>query len=206
MKLIDLSYTFIDGMPGYPGDPLVELKQIASMINDGHVDHELKTSMHVGTHMDAPLHMVEGGKKLSDYSVGKFFGPGVLIDARGKIEVGEEFLKDKKIDEGSIVLVLTGFSQKFGVSDEYFKNYPIFTEGFAKKLVELGVSIVGTDTPSPDKEPFSVHKILLAKDILIIENLTNLESLLEVSDFQVIALPAKLDTEAAPARVVAQIL
>ncbi|MDP4001406.1 MAG: cyclase family protein [bacterium] len=206
MKLIDLTHTFTDHMPIYPGDPKPTLVQITELFKDGFVDHELKIGMHVGTHMDAPLHMIEGGKKLSDYEVDKFFGPGVLIDARDKSEISEELLVDLEINPGSIVLVLTGFSQKFGVSEEYFENYPTFTEGFATKLLELGVSMVGTDTPSPDKEPFALHKILLQKEILIIENLTNLESLLKVSDFQVIALPVKLDTEAAPARVVAQIL
>ena len=66
--------------------------------------------------------------------------------------------------------------------------------------------MVGMDTSSPDDPPFTVHKLLLAHDILIIENLANLSALVGVPRFDVIALPMKIDAEAAPARVIAQIL
>jgi kynurenine formamidase len=49
-----------------------------------------------------------------------------------------------------------------------------------------------------------VHKILLSAELLIIENLTNLEALLGIDKFDVVALPAKLQCEAAPVRVIAQ--
>jgi len=76
MKLIDLTHTFIEDMPVYPGDPASKLKQIANIEKDGFVDHEIKTAMHVGTHMDAPLHMIQDGKKLSELSLEKFFWSG----------------------------------------------------------------------------------------------------------------------------------
>ena len=64
--------------------------------------------------------------------------------------------------------------------------------------------MVGMDTPSPDHAPYKVHKILLGNEILILENLTNLEQLLN-KNFEVIALTPKLEADAAPARVVAKI-
>jgi len=48
-----------------------------------------------------------------------------------------------------------------------------------------------------------VHKILLSAEVLIIENLTNLEALLGIDAFDVVALPANLQCEAAPIRVIA---
>jgi len=99
---------------------------------------------------------------------------------------------------------MTGFSDKFG-QEEYFKSYPELQEEFSLKLVELGISIVGMDTPSPDRSPFKIHKLLLKNDVLIIENLTNLKTLLEFNNFNVSALPPKLEAEAAPVRVVAQV-
>jgi len=62
------------------------------------------------------------------------------------------------------------------------------------------------DTPSPDGPPFPVHKALLSEHILIIENLTNLDKLLEVNRFRVLAVPLKLKADAAPARVIAEVL
>ena len=201
MQYIDLTQTFGPKMPVYPGDPQSELKQITTIEKDGFTDHQLNTAMHVGTHMDAPLHMIAGGKKISEINPDKFFGLGRLIDARDKEEIDTDLLEG--VQAGEIVLILTGFSQKFHEA-EYFEKYPELTEAFANKLVELKIKMVGMDTPSPDRPPFLSHKILLASEILIIENLTNLEQLLN-QKFEVVALPAKFETDAAPVRVVARV-
>lgn len=190
-------------MPVYPGDPESELKQIAFVDKDGYNDFQIKTGMHVGTHMDAPLHMLKNGKRLSEYSSDHFFGTGHLIDARDK-PIDADLLDGKNISKGDIVLIMTGFSDKFD-TPEYYETYPEISQDFASKLVELGVTIVGMDTPSPDRPPFAIHKLLLGDEVLIIENLTNLKSLSKHRKFMVTALPAKFDTEAAPVRVVAQV-
>lgn len=204
MKPHDLTHTFTEHMPSYAGDPWPELKQIAEIRTTGFTDHEIKTGMHVGTHMDGPLHMIEGGKYLDEVPVSAFFGKGHLIDARGHKEVPGKLIDGKPIEKGDIVLVMTGHGSKFYESD-YYTTYPEISEGFARKIVALGVSIVGMDTPSPDRPPFAVHKILLGNYVLIIENLTNLEALIDIPHFEVIALPAKFRTDAAPVRVVARV-
>jgi len=198
MQYIDLTQTFNSDMPVYPGDSKPEL---ISMDTDGIMDHKLSTGMHVGTHMDGPLHMVPGGKRLSEIDVKNFFGRGKLIDARGRLEVDADFLQG--VEAGDMVFVLTGHASKFRDPD-YYETYPKLTEALAERLVALKVKLVGMDTPSPDYAPYNVHKILLSHEILIIENLTNLEKLLN-KDFEVVALPAKLDTDAAPVRVIAKI-
>ncbi len=203
MKYIDLTHTFNSNMPVYPGDPKAELTQISK---DGIVDHEIKSGMHVGTHMDAPLHMIKNGKKLSQFPIEKFIGNGVLIDARTKEKIDVDLLDEVRIKDKDVVLILTGFGVKFRKKpEEYYNKYPEITEDLAKKLVNLGAKIVGMDTPSPDRAPYNIHKILLSKEILIIENLTNLEALVGIKRFEIIALPAKLDTEAAMVRVIARI-
>lgn len=204
MPLLDLTHTFVAGMPAYPGDPAPQLRQIADIRKEGYTDYQIKTGMHVGTHMDAPLHMIEGGKFLSEIGVETFFGEGVLIDARDKPAVDEKILLRHTVKKGNIMLVMTGFSKKFG-RPEYYEKYPEITEGFADEAIRLGVKIVGMDTPSPDRPPFKVHKKLLGKEILIIENLTNLEKLLGVKSFEIFAFPAKFHAEAAPVRVVAKV-
>ena len=203
MKIIDLTQTFTKDMPVYPGDPKPSLQRVANLEKDGYNDHKIETVMHVGTHMDAPLHMIKGGKRIDEISSDKLFGPGVLLDARGKTEINADILLDRRIKKGFIVLVYTGFGIKYRTKD-YFENYPHFSEDFAKKLVELGVSVVGMDMLGPDLDaPWPTHKILLGKEIMILENLTNLDKLLAIKEFEVIALPAKFKSDAAPARVIA---
>lgn len=194
MQIIDLTQTFTADMPVYPGDPKPELTQFATIPKDGFTDHILKTGMHVGTHMDAPWHMIVNGKKISELPVEKFFGRGVLIDARGKEIIDAELLTQASIQPGDIILVLTGQASK----------HPEFLEEFAWELVRLKVKIVGMNMDGPDSPPFKVHKILLENEILILENLINLEQLLN-QKFEVAASPMKLEADAAPARVVAKI-
>lgn len=203
MPFIDLTHTFTSTMPVYPGDPLPELVQIAHLAEHGYNDFQLKTGMHVGTHMDGPLHMLPSGKKLSEYPAYHFFGRGRLSDARGKAKIDEELLDGLSLSRGDIVVVHSGFGEKFGTED-YFENYPELTEAFARKLISVGIKILALDTPSPDRAPFHIHKMLLEKDILIIENLANTAALIGVAEFEIIALPSKLDADSAPVRVVAR--
>lgn len=204
MKYIDLTQIFTKQMPVYEGDPKSDLSQTAFIEEDGYNDHFLKTGMHVGTHIDAPLHMLKDGGTINTVAVDKFFGNGHLINARGKDTIDVGLLSGLDINKGDIVLILTGFDKKYRQKD-YFEKYPVLSKDFANLLVELGVSIVGTDTCSPDREPYEVHKILLGNGVLIIENLTNLDSLVGENDFKIIALPMKIQAEAAPVRVVALI-
>ena len=204
MKLIDLSHTFKEKMPVYPGDSSPEFTKVSDLNTKGHNNYQIKTSMHVGTHIDAPFHMLENGKRLSEINIEKFLGKGILIDARGKNNLDIGLLDNIQIQKGSIVLVFTGHDKNFGKA-EYYSNCPLFTEAFAKKMVEHKVKILGMDTPGPDKAPYQIHKILLKEEILIIENLTNLESLIGIKDFEVIALPPKMALDGAPIRVIARV-
>ncbi len=206
MKYIDLTHTFTDQMPVYPGDPQSHLEQVAFVEKDTFSDHLLTTAMHVGTHMDAPLHMIAGGKRIDELDSEKFFGKGIVLDVRGKMAIDATVLEGIEIEKGSIVLVYTGFGEKYRTED-YFKGYPEIKEDFAKKMVELGVHIVGMDILGPDYDkPWITHTTLLGNGILIIENLANLDQLLGIESFDIVALPAKLHADAAPVRVIARIL
>lgn len=200
---IDLTQTFTSTMPVYPGDSAAILVKDADVDIDGCEGHTVTSGMHVGTHMDAPLHMISGGKTIPELPLESFFGPGVLLDARGKEVIDADVLENYTIPAGSIVLVWTDFDSHFRDQDYYYK-FPCFSEDFAHALVESKVKIVGMDTPSPDRDPFPVHKILLGANILLLENLTNLQALDAISSFEVIALPAKFAAEGAFLRVIAR--
>lgn len=203
--LIDLTHTFTDDMPVYPGDPCSRLYQTCSFEKDGMTDHKVESCMHVGTHMDAPLHMVEGGYKISEIDISHFKGRGVLIDARNTSIIDTPLLSGIDLKKGDIVLVLTGWDKKYR-EDSYFQNWPIMTVGFAKELVQKEISIIGMDTAGPDiDDNFPAHKIFLPNNVLIIENMTNLDKLIETENFIVHAYPVKYEADAAPVRVVAEI-
>ncbi|MBX3042782.1 MAG: cyclase family protein [Candidatus Kapabacteria bacterium] len=201
-KILDLSILMQDGMPAFPGDLSPSITHTVKYVESGYNNYVLNSGMHIGTHMDGPLHMIDGGRKLCDFPINKFFGRGHLIDAREK-EINSDLLENVDISIGDIVLIYTSFEDIFG-SEEYYNSYPDIQESFADVLINKGVSIVGMDSPSPDRHPYRIHKMLLGNDILIIENLTNLKSLINVRNFNVIALPLKIDADSASCRVVAE--
>lgn len=205
MQLIDLTRIFHISMPVFPGDMPPAWKQVAFIEKDGYNVSQLHTGMHVGTHIDAPLHMVAGGKPLSAFPPEHFIGPGYVVDARGQARVDGDLLDGVHLPEGAIVLVHTGWGVHFG-TEPYYLDYPELSPGFAERLVAAGVKIVGLDFPSPDRAPYEVHKILLSHSVLIMENLTNLDAIPGDRSFEVIALPPAFEADGAPLRVVARIL
>lgn len=200
----DLTHAFTDHMPVYPGDAAPQIRQIARLAEHGFNEYCYEGGFHVGTHMDAPLHMVDQGSRVSDISVDRYFGRGRLLDARARASIGMDLLDGVGIERGDVVVVLTGWYKRFNEPD-YYTGFPPVEVSFAEKLVEMGASILALDTPSPDHAPFPVHKVLLGGGVLIVENLTEVECLLGARAFDIVALPAKFEWEGAPVRVVAAV-
>lgn len=200
--IIDLSVTLNEKTPVYPGDPATVIKPGGTLAKDGYCDHYLSFGTHVGTHVDAPAHMLEGGKTLDAFQADQFIGSGKYIKVEGEFSL--EVIKNAGIQERDIVLFHTGMGDKY--SDPiYFESYPAMSEEVAKYLVDAKVKMVGVDACSVDnKDGFPVHKILLAGNVLIIENLTNLKQLAG-KEFEAFALPIKLQIDGAPARVIARV-
>jgi len=202
VKFIDLSHKFSAMMPIFPGDEKISLAEVANIKKDGYTNHRLSSGMHVGTHIDAPLHFIPDGKCISDFSLDHFYGPAVLIDVINKDVIDIDVLDGIEISKGDIVLFYTGHDKYYG-KPEYFVDHPVLTEKLAQKLIDIGIKMIGVDMPSPDKYPFSLHKIFLGQNILIIENLTNMELLVGKS-FELFAFPIKFETDAAFVRTVAK--
>lgn len=201
MELIDLSVSLNEHTPVYPGDPKTKIEPVGILDKDGYEDHYLCTGTHVGTHVDAPSHMVIGGKTLNQISLDRFTGRGVLISTGREITL--EKVRAADIRQDDIVLFHTGMSEFYHQS-EYYDNYPPLTEEIGRYLVEKKIKMVGVDMCSVDHEPFPVHRILLGEEVLIIENLTNLEAL-KKKEFIVHAFPLNVTLDGSPTRVVAKV-
>lgn len=201
MTYIDLSVTVDENTPVYPGDPEVSIAPAGVFAKDGFNDHIVTIGTHVGTHIDAPLHMIENGKSLDDFSIEYFIGHGVYIDAQNGFNLKE--IQAVNIQAGDIVILHTGMSAHY-LNASYFEKFIPIPEDVATYIASCDVKMIGMDMGSPDHEPFNVHKIFLKNDILIIENLTNLDQLASKS-FKIFAFPTKLSVDGAPARVVAEI-
>ncbi len=175
----------------------------------------------IGTHIDAPVHHISGGKTVSELEIEKFFCPCVLINVTHKrsenLAISVEDLLDYetkygKIKEGSFVIGYTGWQEFFHDSkayrnegDDKVMRYPGFSKEAAEFLVERQVAGIGIDTLSPDGcniGCYPVHKAILGAGMYIIENLAHLDKMVESGGF-VVALPPKIqDGSEAALRVV----
>lgn len=195
--IIDLTMPIDDRTPTFPGDPAYEVKQVATIENNGWNVKRLCINSHFSTHIDAPIHMIKGGKTMSDYPLEKFIGEAVVLDVKGQSEIEADLYEVRK---GDIVFFLTGHSGK-AYDHDYFENNPVISERTARELIEKRINIVGLDSFTPDNFPHSIHKMFLGNDILIVENLINLEKLAG-RRFRCCILPLNIrDGDGAPCRV-----
>ncbi len=179
MKIIDLTHTISAKTPVFPGTPPVKVKIFATVEKDGFREKLFQIASHVGTHMDAPAHMLAGGRYLDSLPVDRFMGSAIVVDVRnrGGMELGPEVLDG--VPEADFILFHSGWSAKWG-TPAYFNSYPYPGEALANALVKRGVKGIGMDTISADaadSATFATHHILLGREALIIENLTNLTAL-----------------------------
>ncbi|MCQ4925127.1 cyclase family protein [Tissierella carlieri] len=204
-KLIDLSWTIEDNMPVYPGDSITSLKQVKNLQEDFYDNHRLDISMHSGTHIDSPMHLTESKEYIYEMPLESFIGIGCIIDVRNQLIIKEKLEYKELIEENSIVLLYTGWDQEYG-KDFYYENHPVIDISFAKLLIEKNIKMLGIDMPSPDRYPFETHKLLFKNKICIMENLRNLDKLLGVPSFEVIAFPLKIRADSSMTRAVARVL
>ena len=205
MKITDLTLTYEEGMRG------VSFDVAKTKATDGWNAKTLHLYSHAGTHMDAPFHFDVSDQTIDDFEVSRFVCHSwvVPVDAysKQKIQLQNLGTYSEKINEGDGVILKTGWSA-FVEEEKYRTELPGIHEDLANWFVNRKINMLAVEPPSIAdvtdlKEVTKIHEILLGGDIIIVEGLTNLESLSR-DRVQLIALPLKIkDGDGAPARVIA---
>lgn len=226
-RVVDLSTSLYVGMPSWQTNPELLFGPVKLVARDNFTLNVVtQMHMHIGTHVDAPLHSIIEGKTIDSYGVEKFVGPGVVLDFRAKkpgqeITVQELREFDSSIKREDVVMLCTDWSKRMGMNPDYLYKWPYLGESGAKFLAQKQVKAVGTEGMSiagwtdrvPAQGPVTeyssatVHNLLLEKDVLVVEGLSNLSELLgpnKIGRASFIFAPIKfLGVEAAPCRALA---
>lgn len=174
----------------YPGDPSPELS-VFSAVNSGDLCNMavLKTTLHCGTHADAPLHFIDGGKTINSVPLDKFIGECLVIEVPpGRITgsyVNRHFPKNEKR-----LLIKSGG-----------KAY--FDKTGAEEVAFSGLELIGTDANSigSAEDQLGPHKAILGEGLAVLENLDL--SKVTPGRYLLFAPPIKIaGVEAAPVRAV----
>ncbi|MBV9357994.1 MAG: cyclase family protein [Chloroflexi bacterium] len=172
---------------------------------------QLELSGHAGTHVEAPLHAVEGGLSIGELPVERFFGEAVVLDL-SDVPWAEPFdlgcvqqaaARAGGIAPGDILFMRFDWDRRAG-ADGARPPYP--TPAALQWIVNQGVKLVGIDSPGlevPGNPALVNHHTLLDRGIPLIESLAHLDVLREPRIF-VFAQPIPAyGSDAIPIRVLA---
>ncbi len=128
LEFYNLSTEWKHGMPQWPSKANMNIKIREFHAKDGLQTLEYEGIMHRGTHMDAPIHVLENTPFITDYETWRFFGTGVVVSIpKGKwgVVTPEDLEKaTPKIQPGDIVMVNTGSHRNWGDNPDYFAYSP----------------------------------------------------------------------------------
>ena len=154
LEFYDLSHPWGHGMPQWPSRPNLNVRTVMMHSKDGVLVQQFEGIMHRGTHMDAPIHVLENAPFITDYETWRFFGTGVAVSIpKGKWEVitAEDLeAAEPRIETDDIVMINTGSHRLWGDNPDYFAYSPgLYDEG-AQWLVDKRVRLVGVDVQALD--------------------------------------------------------
>lgn len=161
MRIIDISQEVLS-CAVYPGDPAPQAEKIVSMEN-GEVYNLSAFSMcaHNGTHVDAPFHFLNSGKTIEQISLDSFVGMCFVAEHTG--QVSEE-------DAGAIMMR----AKRAGAEERILIAGDVtVTAEAAKVFADAGIKLIGNEgqTIGPEDAPMEVHKILLEKEVVLLEGI-----------------------------------
>lgn len=198
----DISTPLTGAIPVWPGDVPFRLHR------SHHVDSgasftlaSMELSLHTGSHLDAPAHVLAGGATVDRIPLDTCVGPARLVSVVVEDLIETSDLEPFLADAPARLLFRL---QPAGVPGPSAARFPAFSVAAAKALVRTGVRLVGVDTPSvdaADAESLPVHCTLAAAGVVILENL-RFDAVTD-GDYELIALPLRIaGAEASPVRAV----
>jgi kynurenine formamidase len=211
---VDLTHPIENRMPVPVGFPQVMLTRYLDRAEgDVATAEQMLIGLHTGTHVDAPMHFVDGGACVDELDPLALCGSAVVVDVRGdgswweitpmtletwEAEAGEE------IAVGDIVILRSGHAKhwtKLPRQATYMTTpWPYLGRAGAQWLLDRGIRVLGVECPDPDRvdqrslneATFETHRLLLSAGVPIIENLAHLDKIYMTRfEFRAFALPIR---------------
>lgn len=154
LQTIELSHPWGHGVPSYPGQDDVKMFRSVKFAQHGVMAHRINTVMHTGTHMNAPLHMIQKAADLAHIPVDRFFGNGIVLDLPKKryevITAKDLEAAGSGVQQGDIVVINSGWHHKYSDAIEYFGESPGLAQDAAEWLAMKNCKLVAVDMPQVD--------------------------------------------------------
>jgi arylformamidase len=192
MRIIDVTVPIQPGMPVYPGDPEVSLTLEQSIANGAPANvSRLDFGLHTGTHVDAPMHFIDGAPGAEMLPLDVLVGPAVVVEAPGLDD-------DVALPEGAERILFKTRNSELWANEGFSEDFVTVGLPLARRLAAARVRLVGIDYLSIGDE--EVHELLLGLGIVVVEGL-DLRNV-AAGEYRLVCAPLKVvGADGAPARV-----
>jgi arylformamidase len=202
MKLIDISRKLGKNVPTWPGDTPFTFQIEWSKAESGSVNvGKVEMSTHTGTHVDAPFHFDDEGKRIYDLDLHLYVGRALVVDMRNKESVGASDFFGVDFQDVERVILRT---DSWEDPSQFPERITYLRPDLAPFLGEKGVRLIGVDVPSVDpldSKELPAHHSLHENGIHILEAV-DLQQV-EPGVYELIALPLPLvEADGSPVRAV----
>jgi len=190
-------------MPVFLGDPPVRI-ELAQAIAEGASCNVTRLDMgaHTGTHVDAPVHFIEGGSGADALPLEALIGPAWVVDGtRLTGEIDEGALDGLDIPDDESRLLFKTPNSALWDRDAFSDGFIGLTDGAARALAARGIALVGADYLSiaPHGKAAPTHYALLKAGVVIVEGLDLRE--VDPGPYDLVCLPLRIvGCDGAPAR------
>lgn len=200
MRIIDISQPIGLATAVWPGDQPFGLEWTLEQARGHSVNVAAVTmSVHTGTHTDGGFHVSANGTRAADLPIDAYIGKVVVVDVRGRT------LDESVLGDVDLTIPRVLFRTRDAIDAHVFPaSFASPTEGLARRLVEAGVRLVGSDAPSVDhvdSKTLDTHHVLVDAGVAVLENLV----LSDVAPgvYTLVALPLKfVEADSSPVRAV----
>lgn len=209
-QIIDISLAIGPDFPVWEGDPKMVVTPLASLDRGGiaNVSH-IQMGVHIGTHIDAPIHFVAGRKGIDNLDLELLMGQAYVVDLTHlDFEVTDKDLESAGIPQNTKRLLLKTRNSSLWVSHPFtfIKDFVGVSESGAQWLIDHNIGLLGVDYLGVERfdrvaEGAPTHHLLLEKEVIIIEGLSL--SGVEQGFYELVCLPIKIkNSDGAPCRAI----
>lgn len=193
MSIIDISLALDSGIPVWPGSAAFRLERTLSLERGDESNTSMMTvDLHMGTHIDAPQHCIEGADGVESLSLDMLCGPAFVADLQHAEAITPEYLEALEVSSTVKRILFKTTNSRLLLKNEFSHDYVALTADGAQWILDRNIQLVGNDYLSiaPFRDGHLIHKTLLASGVIVVEGL-NLGHV-QPGMYELICLPLKI--------------
>ena len=200
---IDISVALHPDMPVWPGSSGVLIHQARAIAaGDQANESQLQMNVHCGTHVESPLHFIDGGSRMDSVSLDVLVGSARVEHIRDAVAIGPDALAAVPVGTERLLL-RTKNSELWQAAGPFRQDYVALTLDGARWIADRGIKLVGVDYLSVQRwgDDPETHRVLMRAGVTILEGINLSDA--PAGEYRLTCLPLRIETtEAAPARAI----